>query len=99
MRPTGKDYEYDVDQCSVSDKALLSEFREKRSEWIDWLERDIHHNIWNQIASIMWNDLFYRSLHEARRYSSENSPTASANFMLRDFLACGWRLDPGARHL
>ncbi len=39
MRPAKKEYEYGVDQCSVGDKALLTEFREKRSEWMDWLER------------------------------------------------------------
>ncbi len=40
MRPAKKEYEYGVDQCSVNDKALLNEFREKRSEWMDWFERD-----------------------------------------------------------
>ncbi len=90
MRPTKKEYEYDVDQCSVSDKALLPEFREKRSEWIDWLERDAHHNIWEQIHSIMWNDAAYRSLNEARRFASKENPTAAVNGMLGEFLDRGY---------
>lgn len=86
MRPAKKDYDYDIDQCSVSDKARLSAFREKRSEWMGWLERDVHHNIWDQIHSIMWNDAAYRSLNEARRFASEKNPTASVNGMLGEFL-------------
>ncbi len=90
MRPAKKEYEYDVDQCSVCDKVLLSEFREKRSEWTDWLERDVHHNIWGQIHSIMWNDAAYRSLNEARRFASANNPTASVNGMLGELLDRGY---------
>ena len=90
MQPAKKDYDYDIDQCSVSDKARLSAFREKRSEWMDWLERDVHHNIWDQIHSIMWNDAAYRSLNEARRFASAKNPTASVNGMLGEFLDRGY---------
>jgi len=90
MQPAKNDYKYDADQCSVDDKALLIEFREKRSEWIDWLERDVHHNIWGQIHSIMWNDPAYRSLNEARRFASANKPTAAINGMLGEFIDRGY---------
>lgn len=90
MPPNKKDYEYDVDQCSVSDKTLLNEFREKSSEWMDWLERDVHHNIWGQIHSLMWNDAAYRSLNEARRFASTDNPTAAVNGMLGEFVDRGY---------
>jgi hypothetical protein len=90
MRPTEREYEYGVDQCSVSDKALLTDFREKRSEWIGWLERDVHHSIWGQIHSIMWNDAVYRSLNEARRFASSEDPTASVNGMFGAFIDRGY---------
>ena len=90
MQSTKKEYDYDIDQCSVSDKALLSEFREKRSAWMDWLERDVHHNIWGQIHSIMWNDAAYRSLNEARRFASANNPTASMNGMFGELIDRGY---------
>jgi len=90
MRPVKGEYEYDVDVCSVSNKELLTEFREKRSEWMDWLERDVQHNIWSQIHSIMWNDAAYRSLDEARRFASEGNPTAAVNGMFVEFIAQGY---------
>ena len=88
--PSQRHYEYDVDQCSVSDKVLLKEFRAKRSEWIDWLEGDPHHNIWDQIHSIMWNDAAYRSLNEARRFASADRPTAAINGMFGEFVDRGY---------
>ncbi len=90
MRPAKKEYEYDADQCSVSDKALLTEFRDKRSAWMDWLERDVHHNIWGQIHSIMWNDAAYRSLNEARRFASGEKPTAAVNGMFGELIDRGY---------
>ncbi|MCP4326954.1 MAG: hypothetical protein GY791_00760 [Alphaproteobacteria bacterium] len=90
MRPANKEYQYEVDQCSVSDKALLTEFRAKRSEWKSWLERDVHHNIWGQIHAIMWNDAAYRSLNEARRFASANEPTAAVNGMFGELVDRGY---------
>lgn len=90
MRPAKKEYEYDVGQCSVANKELLTEFREKRSEWMDWLERDVHHNIWDQIHSMMWNDAAYRSLNEARRFASEENPTAAVNGMFGELIDRGY---------
>lgn len=90
MRPAKKEYEYGVDQCSVGDKALLTKFRKKRSKWMDWLERDVHHNIWGQIHSLMWNDAAYRSLNEARRFASEENPTAAVNCMFGEFIDRGY---------
>ena len=90
MGTANNDYEYDVDRCSISDKAMLTEFREKRSEWVDLLERDVHHNIWGQIHSIMWNDAAYRSLNEARRFASAKNPTAAVNGMLGELLDRGY---------
>ena len=90
MRPAKKEYEYGVDQCSVGDKKLLTKFRKKRSKWMDWLERDVHHNIWGQIHSLMWNDAAYRSLNEARRFASEENPTAAVNCMFGEFIDRGY---------
>ncbi len=90
MQPAKKEYQYGVDQCSISDKARLTEFREKRSAWMDWLERDVHHNIWGQIHSMMWNDAAYRSLNEARRFASEENPSSAVNGMFGEFIDRGY---------
>jgi hypothetical protein len=90
MPSADKEYAYDVDQCSVQDKARLTAFREKRSEWIDWIERDAYHSIWSQIHSIMWNDAVYRCSNEARRFASEENPTASLNGAFGEFIDRGY---------
>ncbi len=90
MQSENKEYAFDVDRCSVDNKALLIQFRAKRSEWMDWLERDVHHNIWGQIHSIMWDDAVYRSLNEARRFASAGNPTAAINGMFGMFIDRGY---------
>jgi hypothetical protein len=90
MSSVEEEYAYDVDRCSVQDKARLRAFRNKRSEWVGWLERDACHNIWSQLHLIMWNDAVYRCLNEARRFASEINPTASLSGMLGEFLDRGY---------
>jgi len=90
MSPTKQAYKYDVAQCSVLDTPLLTEFRAKRTEWIGWLEDDPDHSIWGQIHRIMWNDAVFRALNEARRFGSNDRPTASLNGMLGEFLDRGY---------
>ncbi len=83
-------YSYEIDQCDVQDKAKLTEFRTKYSEWIGWFDEDPHHNICDQIYSIMWNDAAYRAMNEARKFASEENPSAARNGMLGEFLDRGY---------
>lgn len=83
-------YEFEIDQCDVVNKFLLQTFRTKYSEWIEWYADDPHHSICDQISSMMWNDAAYRSLNEARRFASEQNPSASRNGMLGEFLDRGY---------
>ena len=83
-------YEYDVNECGVADTGQLTAFREKRSEWFLWFEKDEHHSIQAQIHSLMWNDAIFRSLNEARRFASPNDPTAAVNGSLCEFIDIGY---------
>lgn len=83
-------YDYDVNECDVTDKGQLAAFREKRSEWFLWFEEDEHHSIQAQIHSLMWNDAIFRSLNEARRFASPNDPTAAVNGSLCEFIDIGY---------
>lgn len=90
MKPTKHSYSYTIDQCDAVDKKRLTEFRKKYSEWVLWFEEDEHHNVCDQIHNLMWNDAAYRAFNEARRFSSEQTPTASWNGMLGEFLDRGY---------
>jgi len=90
MKPISHSYSYTIDQCDVDNKELLGKFRKKYAEWVLWFDDDKHHSICEQIYTMMWNDAAYRAFNEARRFSSEQSPTASWNGMLGEFLDRGY---------
>jgi hypothetical protein len=57
--------EVPIDQCEVDDKAALARSRQKRERWQRWLHSDPNHAIWNQIASMLLQDLTFRALAAA----------------------------------
>lgn len=83
-------FHYSLGECAVQDKALLSKFREKYTEWFSWYNRDPYHNISAQIQEMMCNDAVYRAMNEARFFASERKPTAAINGMLGNFLDQGF---------
>lgn len=83
-------YMYPVDKCDVDKKDELIQFRQKYSQWIVWYETDPHHDICSQLHTLMWEDAAYRAFKEARRFASEQGPTASINGMLSEFLDRGY---------
>ena len=56
------DYRYTPEQCDVVDKVALATFRDKRRIWLSWLETDEHHAIWQVISSMVWHDVYFRTL-------------------------------------
>lgn len=62
-------YKYRISRCDVSDKALLREFRAKRSEWLRWLAGDDYHSIWGQIYNMIYFDTIFKILNKAREIS------------------------------
>jgi len=83
-------YKYPVDQCDVEDCLMLVAYRAARSKWINWLEEDEHHSVWSQITGMMWQDAVYRSINEARGYSSQKAPTAASNGYVASFIDTGY---------
>lgn len=76
-RITVVDYQYSTSDCDVSDKDLLDTFRSKRAKWIDWLDRDEHHAIWDVIMQMVWNDVSFKTIvyiADADRESAINNP-------------------------
>lgn len=82
-------YEYPVSACDVVCKSNLERYREKRDQWIGWLDVDPVHAITNQLHDMMWNDVTYRTFNEARRLDS-NNPTAAVAPLLSEFIDVGY---------
>lgn len=55
-------YEYSVADCDVSDKAGLERYRTKRTAWVNWLDDDEHHAIWQVITQMVWNEVAFNTL-------------------------------------
>lgn len=55
-------YEYSVTDCDVSDKASLERYRAKRTAWVNWLDDDEHHAIWQVLTQMVWNEVAFNTL-------------------------------------
>ena len=55
-------YEYSVVDCDVSDKAGLERYRRKRTAWVNWLDDDEHHAIWQVLTQMVWNEVAFNTL-------------------------------------
>ena len=78
-------YAYDIDQCDVPKerRPALSRFREKRREWLSWLDTDEHHAIWPTVHSMVWADLTFNVL---RRFAEGNEENALNNPLIVEAL-------------
>lgn len=68
-------YMYDVDQCDVPKerRSNLRRFRDKRREWLSWLDTDEHHAIWPTLHSMVWNDVAFETLKGLAEDDHENA--------------------------
>jgi hypothetical protein len=81
-------YKHDVDQCEVPKerRAALRLFREKRREWLSWLETDEHHAIWPTLHTMVWTDVAFNAL---RRFAEDNYENALNNPLIVEALLKG----------
>lgn len=68
-------YKYDVDRCDVPKerRPALCRFREKRREWLSWLETDEHHAIWQTLHGMVWTDVAFNALKGLAEDNEENA--------------------------
>lgn len=71
-------YKYSIEQCDIQDKEKGEEFREKRLEWINWLEKDIN-SIFRQITSMVWDYALFRIVNKLREWASKQ-PDENVSF-------------------
>jgi hypothetical protein len=62
-----------IDQFDIVNKEALDAYRSKAAKWHRWLRTDAHHAIWNQIYSMLIEDLTFRSLAAAAEFDPESA--------------------------
>jgi hypothetical protein len=71
-------YQYKLNDCDVpaERRQQLEAFRAKRTAWVDWLDHDEHHAIWQTISSMVWNDVSFRTIAHLA-IQNEKSPLSN----------------------
>lgn len=50
------------EECDVSGRPTLERFRQKRAEWVHWLDDDPDHAIWQTIHGLVWREVTYSTI-------------------------------------
>jgi hypothetical protein len=81
-----------VEKCDVANFKLLSEYRRKRAEWLDWysFRKDEPNNIQGQIIGMVFLDLSYRVLAKPRGDMNEGANIAARSGILAHMLDQGY---------
>lgn len=87
MATNHHDFQYRTEDCDVADKDRLTQYREKRTEWLYMLTGDPDHAVWKQITAMLWNDAIFRIANESRRLSRLGGYKSSArNWSIAQFM-------------
>lgn len=88
--PSGQESRYtsSVEDCDVKDRAKLAAYRAKRDEWLRAYElrRDEPNSIQQQIFSMLFVDLAYRTLAEPRSSTDKNVQISARSGLLSHLL-------------
>jgi hypothetical protein len=81
-------YTYPIAQCDVSEerRAALQSYRDKRSLWLSWIDKDEHHAIWQVLSSMVWTDVSFRTL---THFAINDENNALHNSLLTEALLAG----------
>jgi hypothetical protein len=85
-------YACEPHKCDVQDQSRLIEYRAKRQEWLHWygLHKDVPNNIQQQIFSMLFMDLAYRSVTQLRQVVEQDAKLAIRNGLLAHLLDQGY---------
>jgi hypothetical protein len=79
-------YKYSVADCDVSDRTGLDKYRAKRAEWVNWLDDDKHHAIWQVLTQMAWNEVGFKTL---ARIADADQESALNNPLITEAIAQG----------
>jgi hypothetical protein len=92
--PESPEYRYKttIDQCDVVDRGALVLYRVKRYQWLSWYElrKGDPNTIQQQLFSMMFLDLAYRTLAVARQTKDEDPMVSAQSGLLAHFLDQGY---------
>ena len=82
------DYQFPLSECDVPQerRAALEAYRDKRREWVNWLDEDRDHAIWTTISGMVWSDVSFRTL---AHLALEDEATSLGNSLLAEQLING----------
>jgi hypothetical protein len=85
-------YACEPHECDVQDQLRLIEYRSKRLEWLRWygLDKDVPNNIQQQLFSMLFMDLAYRSVTQPRQVGEHDAKLAVRNGLLAHLLDQGY---------
>jgi hypothetical protein len=85
-------YACEPHECDVQNQPRLIEYRAKRQEWLRWyrLHKDVPNNIQQQIFSMLFMDLAYRSVTQPRQAGEQDANLAVRNGLLAHLLDQGY---------
>jgi hypothetical protein len=85
-------YACEPHECDVQDQPRLIEYRKKRELWLHWygLHKDVPNNIQQQIFSMLFMDLAYRSITQPRQAGEQDGNLAIRNGLLAHLLDQGY---------
>lgn len=83
-------WKYPIADCDVYDREKLVAYRACAASWHDLLFGDEQHAIGIQFNDMMWQDAAWRVANEARRFTSEDGPTAAIAPILGAMLDRGY---------
>jgi hypothetical protein len=70
-------YSYTINECQVDDFDALRAFREKRSQWKQWLDDDREHAIWPALLGMVWRDVSFATIGKLAMDNPEGPLTTS----------------------
>jgi hypothetical protein len=73
------DYSYPIEQCDVPPerRSALQDYRDKRRQWLEWIDGDEHHAIWLVLSSMIWRDVSFGVLAHLATTDENSSLNAS----------------------
>ena len=82
-------YKYEIGQCDLPEAShsSLQSFREKRSVWLSWIDKDEHHAISQVLSSMAWADVSFRTL---QTIATTDESSSLHNALLSEMLHQGY---------
>ena len=71
-------------------RSQLEAYREKRGQWLTWLDTDEHHAIWTHLSAMVWTDVSFGTLRRlVVGHEEKNKATCFRNTLIAEQIIQG----------